>query len=34
MGHVNACGNTLAEVLAIAEDAAHYIVNARWKDGA
>ena len=33
MGHVNACGNTLAEVLTVAEDAAHYIVNARWKDG-
>ncbi len=32
MGHVNVCAATTDEALAIAEDAAHYIIHATWKD--
>ena len=32
MGHVNVCADTVEEALAIAEDAAHYIIHATWKD--
>ncbi|MCP1387988.1 5-(carboxyamino)imidazole ribonucleotide synthase [Corynebacterium sp. TA-R-1] len=30
MGHVNVAADTLEEALAVAEDAAHFIVNAAW----
>ena len=32
MGHVNVCADTVEEALAVAEDAAHYIIHATWKD--
>ena len=32
MGHVNVCAASVDEALAVAEDAAHYIINATWKD--
>ena len=32
MGHVNVCAGSVEEALAVAEDAAHYIIHATWKD--
>ena len=32
MGHVNVCADNVEEALAVAEDAAHYIIHATWKD--
>ncbi|SDM13569.1 5-(carboxyamino)imidazole ribonucleotide synthase [Corynebacterium mycetoides] len=31
MGHVNVSGDSLEQTLEVAEDAAHFIVNAEWK---
>ena len=32
MGHVNVCADTVDDALAVAEDVAHYIIHATWKD--
>lgn len=32
MGHVNVAADTVVEARAVAEDAAHFIVNATWRD--
>ena len=32
MGHVNVCADSVEDALAVAEDAAHYIIHATWKD--
>lgn len=32
MGHVNVSADTAQEARTVAEDAAHYIINAEWKD--
>jgi len=32
MGHVNVSADSVDEALAVAEDAAHYIIHATWKD--
>ena len=32
MGHINVCADSVDEALAVAEDAAHYIIHATWKD--
>ena len=32
MGHINVCADSVDDALAVAEDAAHYIIHATWKD--
>ena len=32
MGHINVCADSVGDALAVAEDAAHYIIHATWKD--